>query len=437
MSMTIAALKGRLGSTDYFVASMKAGELVKKAFTSPRASWDNMPLEEREQHNINHNRVREQLAPYIANDEDRFFGAIILVVKGLHPDNFQSLDKLVAGKLPGQYRTETLGFLTLSGNEQLIPLDGRHRLKAIQFAITGTDHESRKIPGIAPKPELANEDITVILVPFHARVSKLLNNIHRYARPPSAGQKLIMEHDDYIAVSARMVANQVIGADLVKYNSNALNATEGHFTTLLAVSRCNESILTESFGRIDRTRPIEDEEKLVLYEHEITDTWRFLLGHIALFRELLEDRGKAGNQKRRELRRDYLLGNPVPQHCLFQVYLRLMKYDRLSREEAASRLNRMDWRKDAPVWDRLLITGKKILHKNGRVAADIIYYLVGGQLDGQQLEKLLADYRQLFPAGTRREIQLPPKVFQTGGTPANRQDATASPPKTEQAGDKH
>ena len=74
MATTVPAMKGRLGDTDYYILSMKAQELVDKVKIPKESNeWEDMSVEERYQRDIDYNRVRKQIAPYLANDESRFF----------------------------------------------------------------------------------------------------------------------------------------------------------------------------------------------------------------------------------------------------------------------------------------------------------------------------------------------------------------------------
>lgn len=138
MPTTVSALKARLGNTDYYILSMKAKELADKV-TIPRelAGWEDMSIEERYQRDLNYTRVRNQIAPYLANNDSRFFGAII--VAAMNFGDVVSFEPLpdVTKNLLELYKTAAtaMGFLTFKGGEVLIPLDGQHRLKAIQFAV--------------------------------------------------------------------------------------------------------------------------------------------------------------------------------------------------------------------------------------------------------------------------------------------------------------
>ncbi len=416
MATTIAAMKGKLGSTDYFVVVMKAKELVEKAIIpSEMDDWETQTLEEKEQRDINYTRVKNQIAPYLANDKDRFFGSIILTAKGLTIENFEPIAEVATKGLPHLYKTtaKAMGFLTLEGGEQLIPLDGQHRLKAIQFAIEGKDEKDRVISGMSACSDLANEDVTVILIPHDQKKSrKIFTKVNRYAKPTTTGQNLVTDDDDFIAVSARMIANNegIIGANLVKYKSNALADKEKFFTTLATIAECNNAIVEEFFGSIDRTCPIGDLERQNLYEEKINEVWEHLTENIKIFSAMLADKTPDGDEKRQEIREDYLLGKPVPQVCIFKAFIYLVNSNKYTYKEASDILNKIDWKKDAELWDRLLMSGSKIITKNGKIATRIIYYIAGGDMDKKDEDSLLEDYKKLFPHEEQNDIVLPEKV---------------------------
>lgn len=156
MASVHPAMRGWFGSTEYFMVTMKANDVANQ-LTIPKEmpDWGDLDIEERFQREINYNRVRKQIAPYLANDPDRFFGALIVAV--LNPDSmdFEPADNVLA-KVPKLYQSaaKSFGFLTLSGGEFLVPLDGQHRLAAIQFALSGKDERQRNIEGVSPNVQL-------------------------------------------------------------------------------------------------------------------------------------------------------------------------------------------------------------------------------------------------------------------------------------------
>ena len=220
MASTVPAMKARLGDTDYFILSMKAQELAEKV-RIPREleGWEDMSLEELYQRDLNYNRVRKQIAPYFANDDSRFFGAIIVAAMNFgEAVMFEPLTDLATRGLPGLYKVAAspMGFLTFSGGEVLVPLDGQHRLKAIEFAVTGRDERGRDIDTFTPCTDLAEEDVTVILVAYEPqKARRIFTKVNSYAKATTTGQNIITDDDDVVAVLARAITNDLIGARVI------------------------------------------------------------------------------------------------------------------------------------------------------------------------------------------------------------------------------
>ena len=188
---TVAALRGKLGSTEYFIATMKAKAVADKVDILDKEEWEKLDLEEREQRQIDYNRVKKHIAPYLARNPDRFFGAIIVAVKNFNPDGFEPIlekDVIRKGISKAEKPAATaMGFLTFDGSEIFHSLDGQHRLKAIDFAIKGRDEENKNIPGLKPSLQLATDDVTVIFIAPRPKKStqdfrqgESLRQVHHY-----------------------------------------------------------------------------------------------------------------------------------------------------------------------------------------------------------------------------------------------------------------
>ena len=428
MSTTFAAMKGKLGNTDYFILPLKAGFLAANArIPSETEEWKNLTMSEKEQRDLNYTRVKTQIAPYLAKDKDRFFGAIVLTVRNFDSTKFEPIDTVLTQGLPQLYRSEaeSMGFLTFTGGEVFIPIDGQHRIKAIKFALDGLDEKSNKIDGLSPCPDLANEDITVMLVPYEStKVRKIFTRVNRYAKPTTSGESLVTDDEDYIAISARDIAdwinlvpsNSSHNVDLVRAKGNALNDSDTYFTTLKTIATCNEVILRASFPdplpKKGHPYIVDDPVKKDMFDKKILSVWKHLTKKTQEFSVMLSDKSKTGDVKRQGVRKDNLLGKPAPQVCLFDAYTRLIKSN-LSPDQATDRLSKVDWRKDAKIWDRILMTGSTIHHKekNRKIAASMIYYIVGGKYDNERAAaaSLLKDYQGLFHKD-EKPSKLPEKV---------------------------
>lgn len=89
----------------------------------------------------NYNGIKQ----YLLKDQERFFNAIILAI-------FDGDPQWLEVEFPEAEREYTnVGFLEMSGNETIFPVDGQHRVKGIMEAL-------------AVNEDLANEQVPVIFV---------------------------------------------------------------------------------------------------------------------------------------------------------------------------------------------------------------------------------------------------------------------------------
>ena len=350
MATTMPAIKGRLGTTDYYVLSMKAQALVNQVTTPTILKRrGDLTIEERFQCGIDYDRVKTHLAPYLAHDESRFMGAVTVAAMNFGGAVFEPLSDFTAKGLPGPYRSDArnMGFLTFTGGEVLVPLDGQHRLKAMEFAMSGCDEEGNDIANITPCRDLATEDITVVLVPFGVeKARKIFTKVNRHARAATTGKNIVTDDDDMVAVLTREVANELIGGRLAKFKGNTLGPKDPEFTTLPIIYHCNEEIVTRNFfqkGKPDKTR-LPDASQQKLWRMKVQEIWRTVIDGIDVFSDALADRGESGDKARKEIRRTNLLGKPVGQECLVKAFVRLTgPPTNMAAEEACERLNRLPW----------------------------------------------------------------------------------------------
>ncbi len=422
MAEAIPAMKARLGDTDYYILSMKAQELITRVkIPKEMEGWDDESVEERYQREINYHRVRTQIAPYLATDGSRFFGALIVAAHNFDAAvSFEPLTEVTTKGLPGLYRTAAtnMGFLSFTGGEVLVPLDGQHRLKAIEFAVTGRDEKMNPISNVKPCIELAQEDVTIILVAYETeKARRIFTRVNRYAKPTTTGQNIVTDDDDIVAVVKREVANELIGGGLAKFKSNTLRPKDREFTTLAIVYNVNEQIITQTYAtkKLDKTQlPSSDKQRL--YSKKVKEVWSAVLGGIAVFADALDDKEESGDDRRREIRETNLLGKPVAQECLVRAFVRLTGAPtNMSTEDACNKLNSLPWSISEEnierVWQRVLwsggVDGGKIITKNRALATDLIAYLAGERLDEEAIGRLLEKYRAQFPEGERDALELP------------------------------
>ena len=423
MPTTVPAMKGRLGNTDYYILSMKAQELVNNVkIPKELDGWDDLSIEERYQREINYARVKKNIAPYLSQNESRFFGAIIVAVQNFTEDSFESLSEMVTKSFPKLYQSaaQDMGFLTFGGGEVMFPLDGQHRLKAIEFAITGRDEKGVDIPQVNPSSQLAKEDVTVILLPYEPRKARhIFTHVNRYAKPTTTGQNIITDDDDFCAVLSREITNDKIGGRLVKYVSNTLNPKNVEFTTLSIIYTCTKKIIEDRFpinSAKSIVNPNPDEQ--ALYRREVHSVWGLILDKIDVFSDALNDQEESGDSRRQEIRKTNLLGKPVVQECLIKAFLSLTnnEKDGLSDEDACERLNALPWNiteENTEIWDRVLWIGGmsgRIITKNRELTTNFMLYFAGSDFYESKPGLLKDVYLKQFPDSERSSKNLPSRT---------------------------
>lgn len=428
MSSVIAALRGKFGSTDYYLFCMKARELVGNVRFIQPEEWKDMSVEEKFQREIKTARVLRDIVPYLVKNDDRFFGSVIVAAEnfGLE-EKFEPIDKFCdPDRLSNLYKSEALkmGFLTFSGGEQFVPLDGQHRVKALQYAIKGKDDKDNDVPC---RPELAREDVAVILVDFEqSKARKIFTHVNKNARAITRGQSLVTDDEDKLAVFSREIADTpLIGGPMVNHISSTLGEGGREFTTLNALYEGNKVIIESAFGKAMVDKCVTSakstglsEEEMKACRNEIKRVWSALLKGMSLFVDALGDKSVHGDSKRKEIRKDFLLGKPLPQVCLVRAYVRLTKgrpgkpETKLSPQEAIAKLNRIPWDNENRIWQNVLWSGQRILttKKNADMAADLIAYMAGEKLTGDERGYLLERYRDFYHPDDQPQVKLPPRV---------------------------
>jgi DNA sulfur modification protein DndB len=417
MATTVFTIKGKLGTTEYYVITMKAGEVVSKIrIPKDVDGWEDLGIEECYQREINDSRVKNLIAPYLANDEDRFFGALLVTMQNSDDIEFEPLEDVVK-KLPAAYQTPAsgAGFLTLTGGETLFPIDGQHRLRALKYAIDGKDSSGKDLSNFQASSELSQEDVVVILFKFNTQTSrKIFTKVNKYAKPTTKAQNLITDDDDVIAVITRKIANDMIGTRMVNFKSNTLANNSVEFTTLATLYECISIIVDAIHGKIDKTsRP--DKAKERLYTQSAEENFVGLVEKVDHFKTILTHTDEAGDERRIELRSQILLAKPIAQLCLVKAFMQI-KNEKTpdgrtpTDTEIYCGLNAIDWALGSPTWQKILMNGNKIMSGKGtiKLATDFIVHFAGFMSEENQV-KLLEHYKNSFTEAEQKNIRSLPK----------------------------
>jgi DNA sulfur modification protein DndB len=413
MATAIPAMRASFGSTEYFVITMGAKELSERlVIPKEMDGWDNMSIEERFQREVNYDRVRKHIAPYLASDPDRFFGAFIVDLFNAERVNFEPMSQITKD-LPKLYKeaADTFGFLYLSGKEVMVPLDGQHRLAAIKFAISGKDEKGKPIEGLKGSIDVASDICTVILIKHDPKKARsIFNKVNRYAKATSRADNLITADDDIVAIISREeIANNVITSRLVNFESNTLSDKAIEFTTLNVIYEITgsylENFLEGTASKIDRGMlPPAPTQKL--FRDNAKKFWQTVLGEVQHFQTAIHSPDDSYDEKRRELRRDFTILKPINQLALIEAIIRLIQPradgTRIEVKKICEKINKVDWSVENSLWQHVLMNGNKVVtgKSASKFAARFIAYLLGDELQDKELDALKKLYFSFFPAGS-------------------------------------
>ncbi len=378
MALVVPCIKGKMGDTEFYEATIPARELVTGVRpASELDNWASMGIEERMQRDPNLKRITQEIAPYIAKSKDRFFGSVIvLVYRG--DVYFESLKEL-GSKLPHAYRSvgDNIGFITIDGGS-LIVLDGQHRLLALEKVVRNEviGPYSREVP---------NDDVCVIFIKHESdeKTRRIFNKVNRYAKPTSRSDNLITSEDDGYAILTRWmlrddaVLGKIDGQEIVNWQSNTLSARSTQFTTISAVYETVKLILADHGVRWDeKERPSDDELETNL---EIAENfWHTVLHGLTPYQEGLKNITRIPKM-REDSEPTSLLFKPAAQLALFKGLILAKAGGRLSLGEAVERADKVDWRMSSPIWRDVLVRASGAIDASPparEIAAQQIGYMI-------------------------------------------------------------
>jgi len=270
----VPALRAHMGDWTYYVTVMKLGKVAKECSLAEEIHA-HKDLDDLIQRAIE-DRVRKEMVPYLLNEPQRFYGALVVAVYGGDPEFSPVM--VVEHKLIDDKEDRSsygFGLLRFDGSQTYYALDGQHRLKSIQEAVK-------------EEPDLRNEEITVIILKHEEtkeglqRTRRLFSNLNRRAKPTSSGMNIAIDEDDSVAIVTRqLVKEDQTLKGLVLSNTESINTkqlkptkkNEAYITTLAAFYETNEILL----GAFDQGLDIDkDFKQFRKSEKELEEYYSFL-----------------------------------------------------------------------------------------------------------------------------------------------------------------
>lgn len=221
----LPALKGRIGKWLFYTTLMTLEEVNERIYLSDEI-YQNKSLSDMVQRYVRSGRA-ENIASYLKNEDERFFPAMVVAVFEGEPnwlefsirkqnDNLEfDPDTMDRAKL------DSFGFLSLSGKEQLFPLDGQHRLAGIRKALSDPSRENEY---------LGAEEVTVMLVAHNpsdagrTRSRRLFTTLNKRAVSVKKHETIALDEDDVMAIATRHLVEKfepLSRGGVVSFRTNA------------------------------------------------------------------------------------------------------------------------------------------------------------------------------------------------------------------------
>jgi DNA sulfur modification protein DndB len=412
MAIVVPAIRGKLGNTVYYQAKMKVRELVTGVRPANELDeWATMGIEERMQREPNLKRIEKEIAPYIANTRDRFFGSVIvLVYKG--EIYFEGLKDLGA-KIPRAYQSvaQDTGFITIDGGS-LIMLDGQHRLLALEKVF------KNEVKG-QYNDEVQDDEISVVFIQHenNMKTRRIFNKVNRYAKSTSRGDNIITSEDDAYAIVSRRLLDD--GAplgmnqqkeELVDWKNNTLSARSTKLTTISVVYETVKMIL-QSEGKEVNIDIRPSDEELAEYYDIVERYWKIILEKISPYQLAISNVSKIP-EMRNEKAKYSLLFKPAAQLALFKGIIMAVEKG-LILDQAVERANKIDWCMTSDLWKDIIV------RQNGTIdpkvtardkAAHLIMYMIAAdKLSQEEIEAIREEYNK---ARGKENEELPAHVVE-------------------------
>lgn len=243
MSVTVPALSAVMGSRCYYISKMSAANLSGQvSIASELSDWSELSLNELYQRKLNDRRVEQEIAPYLAQSKDRFFGSIIVWILNSDVVTFEPVSDHVKVSAAYLSAAQSMGFLIIDGagpgdQSGLVALDGQHRLAALRHVVQG------KVEG-PEATKVRDDEVAVIFVQDDNVKSArdLFTVLNRSARRVSKSDVVIMSEVDGAAIIARNIAvskllapNGIDTDPLIKWEKNTISLNDHELTTLNAI----------------------------------------------------------------------------------------------------------------------------------------------------------------------------------------------------------
>lgn len=397
----LPALRGVMGNWVYYSCLMQLGE-VRSRIRFADEVHTHEGLSEMIQRSVDESRI-DEIADYIKFQPQRFFNSLVVAVYGGEP-NWHALfnvrnresEQLLENLQPET--VESVGFLTLRGDEKLFALDGQHRLAGIN-AVVDSGYE----PAMDDEVSLilvAHEENSAGLV----RTRRLFTTLNKTGRRVTKGDIIALDEDDVMAICVRRLIEQTdlfhgrriafVQTNNVPPTNTECLTTIGNLYDILTILFTKSSFPIQEKRRVLETRR-PDNSTLDQYFEYSQEFFAQLRGHFDEIEAFFsaEDTSDVV-QRYRGRHGGSALFRPIGLDIFAQIITRSTK--NLSLEEAVTLAARLPRDLNLPPYEGLMWdpSSETIISRNKALLREILCYMIGTNGRGYPPRELLRRYRR-------------------------------------------
>lgn len=352
--ITLPAIRSRVGDWTFYATTMRLADVASHV-KAPDEVHESKRLSDWIQREAIESHA-QTISEYIATNEQRFLGSIIIGVYGGHPDwsplkiRLSSSGDLTDSQI--RRLESALGVLHLSGEEKLFPVDGQHRVEGIKRAIKSAAADSSIKDDSISAVFISHDPSTVDGV---ARTRRLFTTLNKKAKAVSKSQTIALDEDNGFAIIARRLIDShplFCGDDSrVAFNSTgSLGVSEKSALTSVVGLYELAKDLYGSAGNFEQKRPTEEE--LHTHLERCTAFFDALLVHIPEFKSVFLEK-KAQPSEYRTATLNHLLFRPLGQRAFARATELLMSRG-VSMSDAVAKLGSADLNLLSEHWAHIL-----------------------------------------------------------------------------------
>ena len=418
--LKLSALRGVIGDWIYYVTLLSFQD-VRDRIRKNEEIHETKELQDWLQRELTDRS--NDIAEYLASQQQRFFNAIVVGVYGGEPQWYPlSLQSSVFldPKSVNEDVKISLGILELSGDEELFAIDGQHRVEGIKQLAEQIGNEAfNEMP----------DELCAIFVAHKKteagmqRTRRLFSTLNRRVQPVSFTELIILDEDDIVAITCRhLIEKHPLFTDgkISLRKQKAINpADQRSFTSVIALYQAMDIYLSINFTpknkwkKFKLVRPSED-----LVEQYISKASRFWDQLVEWIPELqfVVNMGQEDKlpDSLRSLHGGDLFFRPILPTILTRTLKKAVGFG-MSENIFLFRFSQIPRELSNPPWRGILWDGAMVTRtKNQNIAERLILWMVNADPQEKKIEtqKLRQDIAELQDK-LIEDIQLPEKVVET------------------------